>query len=96
MQKYQQKYQYVTTSSCQKAEDIKQEIRKMKGRIDDHDDELIKIEDDIADVYEKWKMESENIIVQNTHLHSLCQRLKWTMAAVAGAYIWSVLWFISR
>ena len=88
--------QYVTTLNCQKAEDIKQEIRKMKGRMDDHDDELIKIEDDIADVYEKWKMESERILVQNNQLYALCRRLKWTMAAVAGAYIWSVLWFISR
>lgn len=89
-------YQYVTTLNCQKAEDIKQEIRKMKGRMDDHDDELIKIEDDIADVYEKWKMESEHIIAQNNQLYVLCRRLKWMMAAVAGAYIWSVLWFISR
>lgn len=88
--------QYVTTLNCQKAEDIKQEIRKMKGRMDDHDDELIKIEDDIADVYEKWKMESEHIIIQNDQLYALCRRLKWTMVAVAGAYIWSVLWFISR
>ena len=88
--------QYVTTLNCQKAEDIKQEIRKMKGRMDDHDDELIKIEDDIADVYEKWKMESERILVQNNQLYALCRRLKWTMAVVAGAYIWSVLWFISR
>lgn len=96
MQKYQQKYQYVTTSSCQKAEEIKQEIRKMKGRLDDHDEELTKIEDNIADIYEKWKMESDCNIVQNNHLYTLCKRLKWTMAAVAGAYIWSVLWFISR
>ena len=88
--------QYVTTLNCQKAEDIKQEIRKMKGRMDDHDEELIKIEDDIADVYEKWKMESERIIIQNNQLYALCRRLKCTMAAVAGAYIWSVLWFISR
>lgn len=96
MQKYQQKYQYVATYSCQKAEEIKQEIRKMKGRLDDHDEELIKIEDNIADIYEKWKMESDRNIVQNNHLYTLCKRLKWTMAAVAGAYIWSVLWFISR
>lgn len=96
MQKYQQKYQYVATSSCQKAEEIKQEIRKMKGRLDDHDEELTKIEDNIADIYEKWKMESNRNIVQNNHLYTLCKRLKWTMAAVAGAYIWSVLWFISR
>lgn len=89
-------FQYVTTLNCQKAEDIKQEIRKMKGRMDDHDEELIKIEDDIADVYEKWKMESERITVQHNHLLDLCRRLKWMMAAVAGAYIWSVLWFISR
>lgn len=96
MQKYQQKYQYVATSSCQKAEEIKQEIRKMKGRLDDHDEELTKIEDNIADIYEKQKMESDRNIVQNNHLYTLCKRLKWTMAAVAGAYIWSVLWFISR
>jgi hypothetical protein len=86
-------YQYVTTLNCQKAEDIKQEIRKMKGRIDDHDKELIEIEND---VYEKWKMEAERITVQNNQLLDLCRRLKWTMAAVAGAYIWSVLWFIFR
>lgn len=76
MQKYQQKYQYVATSSCQKAEEIKQEIRKMKGRLDDHDEELTKIEDNIADIYEKWKMESDSNIVQNNHLYTLCKRLK--------------------
>lgn len=89
-------YQYVTTLNCQKAEDIKQEIRKMKGRMDDHDEELIKIEDDIADMYEKWKIESERITVQHNHLLDLYRRLKWMMAAVAGAYIWTVLWFILR
>lgn len=86
-------FQYVTTLNCQKAEDIKQEIRKMKGRVDDHDEELIEIE---KDVYEKWKMESERITAQNIRLYDFHRRLKWMMAAVAGAYIWSVLWFFSR
>lgn len=89
-------FQYVTTLNCQKAEDIKQELRKVKGRLNDHDEELINIEDNIADVYEKWKVESERIIVQHNHLVDLCRRLKWMMAAVAGAYIWAVLWFIFR
>lgn len=88
--------QYVTTLNCQKAEDIKQEIRKMKGRLNDHDDELIRIEDNMADIYDKWKMESERIMDQNNRLYVLSRRLKWTMVIVEGAYIWSVLWFLSR
>jgi predicted nucleic acid-binding Zn-ribbon protein len=88
--------QYVTTLNCQKAEDIKQEIRKMKGRLNDHDDELIRIEDNMADIYDKWKMESERIMDQNNRLYVLSRRLKWTMVIVEGAYIWSVLWFIFR
>lgn len=89
-------FQYVTTLNCQKAEDIKQELRKVKGRLNDHDDELIRIEDNMTDIYDKWKMESERIMDQNNRLYVLSRRLKWTIAAVAGAYIWSVLWFLSR
>lgn len=88
--------QYVTTLNCQKAEDIKQELRKVKGRLNDHDDELIRIEDNMADIYDKWKMESERIMDQNNRLYVLSRRLKWTMVIVEGAYIWSVLWFIFR
>lgn len=88
--------QYVTTLNCQKAEDIKQEIRKMKGRLNDHDDELIRIEDNMADIYDKWKMESERIMDQNNRLYVLSRRLKWAMVIAEGAYIWSVLWFLSR
>ena len=86
-------FQYVTTLNCQKAEDIKQELRKVKGQLNDHDDELIRIEDNMADIYDKWKMESERIMDQNNRLYVLSRWLKWTMAAVAGAYIWAVLWF---
>lgn len=62
-------FQYVTTLNCQKAEDIKQELRKVKGRVDDHDDDLI----EAGEMIEKILLNQE----ENAQKFKTLQRAIW-------------------